>query len=115
MKDTPLHDGLARRLQPLLRAEREAWQRGVLALMLTGAAVAVPLIAWWAMGRGLPPRSVWIAVGALVLLIEAAVVLRAMRRRTDPRELARRVESDIEGLLLMRKAPPLVARPRGRM
>ena len=103
MNLTPLHEGLARRLEPLARADRESWQRRTLTLLLTLAAVALPLVAWWALRQGFAPRALWIAVGAAVVLLEIVVITLASRKRSDPRELARRVESEhpeLRGALL---------------
>jgi len=100
---TPLHEGLARRLEPLARVDRESWQRRALTMLLTLAAVALPLAAWWALRQGFAPRALWIAVGAMVVVVEIIVVTLASRRKSDPRELARQVESEhpeLRGALL---------------
>ncbi len=103
MNVTPLHEGLARRLEPLSRADRESWQRRALTVMLTLAALMLPLVAWWALRQGFMPRSLWIGVGGTVVLLEILIVAFAARRKSDSRELARRVEREhpeLRGALL---------------
>ena len=103
MNVTPLHEGLARRLEPLSRADRESWQRRALTVMLTLAALMLPLVAWWALRQGFAPRSLWIGVGGTVVLLEILIVALAARRKADSRELARRVEREhpeLRGALL---------------
>jgi hypothetical protein len=103
MKLTPLHEGLARKLEPLERLERESWQRRALTLMLAAMAIAIPLVAWWALRTGIAPRALWLAVAAVVLLLEVVILRLGARRKTDPRELARRVElehPELRGALL---------------